>query len=788
MNREHWVQIKTILAGAIDRRLEERAAFLDSACENDGELRAEVERFLEYEDEAEADRFLDSRASGGFALDADEPVDAHQGMLIGPYRLIREIAHGGMGAVYLAERQDDEFRRTVAIKLLRRAAASADLVRRFRNERQILAAIDHPHIAKLYDGGTTEDGRPFLVMEHIEGKPIDEYCDEKKLSIPERLKLFRKVCAAVQIAHQNLVIHRDVKPANILVTAEGEPKLLDFGIAKLLGPDLSAGTMGSTLLGTHPMTPEYASPEQARGAPVTTASDVYSLGVVLHELLTGRRPYTFPNRDIFEMTRIINEEEPLRPSVAIERSHDRDGPPPRELAARRGGSVDQLRRSLRGDLDNIVMTALRKEPERRYGLVDSLSQDIRRHLERHPVLAHPDTIAYRATRFVQRHHVGVLVATGFLLAVLGFSAFAVRARQRAEDEAAKARAINEFLQRMLGSANVAAGGNQEVTVREALEASVREVGESFREEPALEAAVRDTVGATYMSLGQYDAAERELQTAWNLRRALYGSRNPEVAQSLYRLGVLCFQRGEYGQARAKLGEAAALQRELLGDSHPDLARTLGLLGVTSQEQGEWEISESFYREAIAIYRRRPGGPHSSLGRALSDFAILLHEKGDLAMAESLYREALAFERNLSHPNLLQTLEFFAALLIERGALEEAERNLTEASALLQERIGERSPEAARNLGNWALLRQAQGRYEEAAVGFRESLAIFQSLLGPGHPEVAKARTAYGECLLKLGDLEAGKAQLLEAHAVFSRTLGPEHRQTRRAAEGPVAPR
>lgn len=772
-----WPEIKVILAEALERPPTDRVEFIDRACGDDGELRAEVQRFLQ--GESNAARLLESGQWAGHAVDVEALDDAAPGTLVGPYRLVREIARGGMGTVYLAERRDDEFQRTVAVKLLRRDVADADLVRRFRSERQILAAIDHPHIAKLYDGGTTEDGSPFLVMEHVDGKPIDEYCDEKRLTISDRLRLFRKVCGAVQVAHQNLVIHRDLKPANVLVTLDGEPKLLDFGIAKLIGTSVAPDEPGVTQLGTRPMTPEYASPEQARGAPVTTASDVYSLGVLLYELVTGRRPYTIPNGDFAEMIRVIAVEEPVRPSAAVGRTSEVGLPAATEIAVKRGGSIEHLRRTLRGDLDNIIMKALQKDPQRRYALVEALSQDIGRHLETRPVHAGPDTLAYRVTRFVQRHRAGVSIAAGLVLALLGFSVFTLRARDRAEQEAAKARAISEFLQRMLGSANAVRGGNEQVTVREALDAAAAQAGESFRGEPQLEAAVRETIGATYLTMGQYGLAQQQLVSARDLRLAALGARHPEVAQSLYMLGVLSFQRGDYDAARLRLLEAAQLQRDLLGERHADVARTVHLLGVNAQDAGDGASAERFYREAIGIYRRTPGGPHSRLGRGLTDLASLAHDRGDAAQAESLYREAMALHRELNHPDLVQTLDFLAVHLIGQSGHVEAERLLTEENGLLGMRYGTRSLAIARSLGTWGRLRQAQGRASEAAAKHRESYGMFEAILGPAHIETANAQALYGECLLELGDDETAVAQLAQALAIRSRVLGSDHPDTKK---------
>ena len=401
MSPERWKQIEDVFNSAIELAPEDRAAFLARACGDDAALRSEVERLLAHD--ADAGEFIAApvpvshltRLMDHTITDHSEFLSADQmiGQQVGAYRLEREIGRGGMGAVYLATRADNEFHRRVAIKLVKRGMDSDSIVRRFRHERQILASFDHPNIARLLDGGTTEDGRPWFAMEYIEGEPVTRWCDERQLSIQERLRLFLQICAAVQYAHQRQVIHRDIKPGNILVTADGTPKLLDFGIARILDPDLLLDSGELTLAGIHPMTPEYASPEQVRGEAVTPASDQYALGVLLYELLAGRRPYRLRLRPLPEIAQIICEAIPERPSVALgrraESGPDDREPPPEVISARRRATPDELRQALAAGPDEIVMQALQKQPSRRYASVIELAEDIRRHLQGLPVAALP---------------------------------------------------------------------------------------------------------------------------------------------------------------------------------------------------------------------------------------------------------------------------------------------------------------------------------------------------------------------------------------------------------------
>jgi eukaryotic-like serine/threonine-protein kinase len=414
-----WQKIKELFGEALEQDPAGRKAFLDKACNGDQALRAEVESLLTASDPAT------HSGSEGTTPEHDRII----GRRLGAYEIIKLIGSGGMAAVYLAIRADDQYRKRVAIKLIHPGLEKEAVCRRFRSERQTLAALDHPNIVKLLDGGTTEEGLPYLVMDYVEGQPIDDYCDRHKLSIEERLNLFRTVCGAVQHAHQIQVVHRDLKPSNIIVTAEGIPKLLDFGIAKLLSPEFSAESAVLTQTGMHHMTPAYASPEQVRGEPITYASDIYSLGVLLYELLTGHRPYRFKSYTPAEVERVICETEAERPSTAVTRVESDRGPEgssahlitPESVSRTRGGQPEKLRRGLKGDLDNIVLKALHKEPKRRYGSVQEFSEDIGRHLEYLPVKARRSTLGYRAGKLIRRRKTEVVASVLVLLLAGGLA-------------------------------------------------------------------------------------------------------------------------------------------------------------------------------------------------------------------------------------------------------------------------------------------------------------------------------------------------------------------------------
>ena len=505
MNPERWGRIEELFRTAIDRPADERDAYLTRVCGSDEDLRREVLSLLERD--SDEDFIRDPIANAALAFTA-KPNDDLTGERIGPYRVTRLIGRGGMGDVYEAERDDEHFQQQVAIKIIKRGM-DTDFVRdRFLRERQILASLDHPHIARLFDGGATPDGSPYFVMEFVAGEPITAYCRRHQLSVNEKLKLFRKVCSAVQHAHQKLIVHRDLKPSNILITPsadgkEGEPKLLDFGIAKLLSTDASQPhTRTETAL--RMMTPEYASPEQARGQAVATTTDVYSLGVVLYELLTERRPHEFRTYAPAEIERAICDTEIEEPSKVV---------------GQMTGAPTKLARQLAGDLDNITMMAMRKEPERRYQSVEQFSEDIRRHLAGMPVVARKDTFGYRAGKLVRRHKAGVAILALLIILAVAMTIQAARIareRDRANQEAATAQAVTQSLVAMFEFADPGKSRGNVITARELLDQGAEKVVRELKDQPVVQAKLLDTIGRLYQSIGVYDREQPLLEEALKL--------------------------------------------------------------------------------------------------------------------------------------------------------------------------------------------------------------------------------------------------------------------------------
>ena len=750
-----WHQVRDLFERVCELDPKERESELAKQCEDDPDLRTEVESLLAASDAAPA--FFDTPPGAVHAALTEECLIGHR---VGRYRLVARIASGGMGTVYEATRADDQFEQKVALKLMAPGTAlSPGALSRFRDERQTLANLEHTNIARLLDGGVADDGRPYLVMEHVDGVPLDVYCDEQRLTTTKRLRIFRTVCEAVQFAHRNLVIHRDLKPGNILVSRDGVVKLVDFGIAKVLQAD-SADQRTSTLPGQRLMTPQYASPEQIRGEPVATASDIYSLGVVLYELLTGHRPYHLSGRSAFDIERTIRETDPIKPSAVVLRSepliHDDDTTrgtlTPDAVSRVRDGQPQTLRRRLAGDLDAIVLKAMRNEPMQRYISVEHLSDDIRRHLEGLPVLARRGTVRYRVGKFIRRNKTAVIAtATGAAAVLAGMVAVvresriaaeqrdqAIVARQHALTEALKATRIDEFLQNMLVTADPRAAG-REVTVRRALDQASLRVGRELAGFPQVEAGIRAVIGRLYHSLGAYDAALPHLRAALTLRRDAHGSEHAEVAESMDDLGALLTSRGGYDEAEPLLRGALTVRRRLLGEESLKVAISLTNLGKLMHLRRSLSQAESLRRKALSIRRAHYGDDHLDVASSMINLAAVLHQRGRGPEAERLYRGALAIYIRLvgrKHSDVSDVLNNLANLLMGSGRGDLAEPMFRESLAIRREVLGNDHPNVARSLSNLAGLLSSKGDSKAAELMFREALAIRRERLGEDHQDVA----------------------------------------------------
>jgi serine/threonine-protein kinase len=812
---------------------EDRSAFIEAACADDPDLQRELHDLLQCDQLAEAESFLDSPEWAPPRLSHPERLGGggqFEQRKIGPYVLLRQLGHGGMGDVYLAVREDP-FKQYVALKIVRRGMDSRDVVARFEVERQILAALNHPSIARLFDGGVTDDGTPYFAMEYVDGRPITSFCDEHRLNIRERLRLFRTVCEAVHYAHQNLIIHRDLKPSNILVTEGGGVKLLDFGIAKLLNPSFSPVAMPVTRTVQRLMTPQYASPEQLRGETLTTAADIYSLGVILYELLTGRPPHLVAGRTEQEIIQLVCDRQPELPSVRVTKSdtrNDHSGTPneitPNSVSTARALSVEQLRRQVQGDLDNITLKALRKEATRRYASAEQLGQDVDRYLSGQPVAARPNTIRYRVQKFAARHKVvvvaGVLAVTSLItgLGVALWQADAARQeRERAEQALVQSEAVTAFLMRLFESSDPSATKGDEVTARELLRRGVKRATE-IDTQPMVQARMLDVVGRVYQTLGQYDEAGQHIERGLALRRAHLGENHLLVAESMVHLGAVLTRRGRYGEAetmlrnalavqqnllkgpnlpttetlielgyllpfRGKLSESEAayrevftMQRDLLGDEAPEVANSLVRIAAVLRSQGRYDEAETAFRDALARHQRLHVEPHSDVAWSMFQLSALLEYKGDYGEAEKLMRRGLEIERKAEgemHPSVSSFMFALGSLLAAKGDSAAADDMMRRALVLRRSVLGDHPSTADGILFLGSFLHE-KGDLVGAESLYVDALSMRRFLLGHEHYEVAVVLSELARIHIESGRYDSAERMLRQALRIHTTANGPDH--------------
>jgi tetratricopeptide (TPR) repeat protein len=684
--------------------------------------------------------------------------------------------------VWLAERSDGRFEGRAAIKLLNMALMGHAGQERFRREGNILARLSHPHIARLTDAGVSPTGQPYLVLEHVEGTSIDQYCDQHGLDVDARLRLFLHVLEAVGHAHANLVVHRDIKPSNVLATVDGRVKLLDFGIAKLLDGDVQSGAAlpasasALTREAGAALTLAFAAPEQITGEPVTTATDVYALGVLLYLLLTGRHP-AGELGSTADLVRAIVDDEPRKASDAA--TWPAEAPDALASdAAHRGTTPGRLRRRLQGDLDLIVSRTLKKAPAERYASVGALADDVRRSLNHEPISARPDTVWYRARTFVRRHRAAVAAATAVILVIGALTAFytsrLTKERDRARLEADKAAKVSELLTGLLTGADPYATRETrgEPTVRALLDAGAERLRKELVGQPELQAEMMTVTGRIYQRLGLHDKAQPLLEQALALGRQLVGHDHVRVAQSLNDLGVLLREKGNLTAASATLEQALGMRQRLLGREHADVAVTLVELGRAYVDQNLEDRAEPLFRTALAIRRKVLGEWHRNTATSLSDLGRLLFDRGNLAEAEPLLRQCLAITRRVlpgDHPELATALSNVARIEQDRGNHAAAIGLLEQTVAIYRASVGG-STRVAAALHNLSLSLIEQGRRAEAAASLSEAMTIARATSGDDHPLTATVMVAQARLRLARQDAEAAEPLLRRALEIRQRAF------------------
>ncbi len=779
MTPEDAESVLELFAQARDCPAEQRAQFLAQACAGNDAVRAEIESLLR--EQAPPRDFLAQPAFGrGMEVLGDTEADGELRTddILGDCRVVALLGVGGMGEVYLAD--DLVLGRRVALKLIQRGRGGA-LLSHFHHERRVLAALTHPNIARLYGGAVTPEGRAYLVMEYVEGERLDRYCGARELPLAERLTLFRKVCSAVSYAHQNLVVHRDLKPANIRVTSEGEPVLLDFGIAKLLDPEGVTTRLDPTVTMQGVMTPEYASPEQIKEEPITTASDVYSLGVVLFELLTGQRPYAhLKGRRPDELARAICEEEPPRPSTVATHTAPTTATgtmPAGQVPATRP-SATRLRRRLEGDLDNIVAKALRKEPARRYPSVLALSEDIRRHCEGLPVTARRDTLGYRAGKFVRRNKVGMAAAVLVVLALVTGLVTAIwqarlarQERDRAQTALTQAKLaqrqaerIDDFLQGLLASADPAKMG-KDVRMVQVIDAAAANLDRDLANEPEVLLQAHLTLSRTYRNLGLYEPAEQQARAALALVRRLHGEKTSATADVEFVLGDILANRRQVAEAESLLRHALSIYRAQAQPDRAALAGTLGDLGYTLYSQPERSAeAEAMVAEALGYARDAWGEHDARYLRVLHQFANVKLGERDYVKAAEIFRQEISLQDQIA-PGVVASLAQQINLcicLVNMERLDELEVALRRLDADIQRLVGENSLQFTVANVLHGLLDFSRGENRLAIPYLQKALGPLSGIYAPDNITIVQCQAVMGLCLTRDNHAAEGEQWLRTA--------------------------
>ncbi|MGC0772567.1 MAG: serine/threonine-protein kinase [Candidatus Acidiferrum sp.] len=722
-------------------------------------------------------------AETGFAPSTPETTRT----VIGHYHLLQKIGEGGMGEVWLAE-QKEPVRRRVALKLVKAGMNTKEVMARFESERQALALMEHPAIAKVFDAGSTPDGAPYFAMEYVAGVPITEYCDNHRLSIPKRLELFTQVCEGVRHAHQKAVIHRDLKPSNILVAevdGKATPKIIDFGVAKALSQKLTAHTM-FTRVGALIGTPEYMSPEQAlsSGEDIDIRTDVYSLGIIFYELLAGVPPIELGRLAFDEFLRKLREEDPQKPSTKI---RTQDAATSSELAQKRQTEPLALAKLIGGDLDAIALKALEKERARRYGSVSDFAADIGRYLNHEAVLAVAPSVAYRARKFARRHRGALVTACAFVAVLVAAAVVSIRQSIRANREAAVAQAVSDFLRNdVLAQASAwtqARPGTKpdpDLKVRTALDRAAAHLTGKFDKQPEVEAAIRETIGETYEDLGLYPEARTQLERALELQRRNLGMKDPATLKTMNQLGAIATQQGKYNEAEALFSQALEVERSRLGPEHPDTLSLMNNLANAYEGLTKYAQAETLTSQVLEIRRRVLGPEHADTLASMNNLATLYHDQGKFSQAEAIDRQVLEIRQRVlgpEHPQTLSSMDNLAWNFFQEGKYAEAEELGSRALEIQKRVLGPEHPETMRSMNHLAGAYLLQSKYARAEALQRQVLEAQTHVLGPEHPETLASEVNLTYIFTAEGKYAEAQAQQNTTLEVMRRVLGSEHPYT-----------
>ncbi|MEL7833904.1 serine/threonine-protein kinase [Fodinibius sp. Rm-B-1B1-1] len=827
MEQHQWEKVNKIVDTALELDEKERATYIEESCKNDKKLKRHVTQLLAAIEQSETEDFL---ATPGTYIDsivdesseADTPTASSMvGQQVGNYHLDELIDHGGMGSVFKGKRADEAYKKEVAIKILRRGMDTPSNIARFKRERNILANLEHPNVARLLDGGLTEEGLPYLVMEYVDGTPLLEYCNQHNLPIEERLKLFEQVCFAVQHAHQNAIIHRDLKPSNILINKEGKVKVLDFGIAKLIEAESTEGLNFQTRTGARMLTIGYSAPEQLEGQPVTTATDSYVLGILLFELLAGIHPFEMDGKNLMEFEKQVRKKRPQKPSDKYTKLSTSGK---QQIANDRNTTEAKLFNLLKGDLDAIVIKALRKEPGHRYSSAEQLLEDLNRRKANLPIIARKDTFRYNASKFWRRHKTRLSVAAGFLLMIVGLTAFytwqIAQERNKAQLEAQKAQEVSNFLTDMFRASNPNYNPRDTVTAATFLKRGEKRI-DQLENQPEVQAQLLEVMGRAYTEIGQFDKANPLLQKSFQLRKTYQGTTSIAYSQSLdafvvfqrlkgnfaeaesltresisiirnnhpnnkkllsnglNELGLILDQRGKYEEADSVYKTVLQIQQQLYESNHPKLAHTYNNRAGALRKLGNYEKAEPLYRRALIIWKNTYGDIHPSTAMGYHDLALILNQRGELKKADSLYHKGLAIDKKLYEPpnrHIAQSYNNIGIFYGQQGRYQEAKPYLTKAVAMRRKLFSEFHPKLAESLNNLSRLYIELENYQKAHPYLKEALNIDRKNFGEKHPYVAGDLANLARIEKENGSLHLAEKHLRKSLSIFKATLPSDHRK------------
>lgn len=775
-----WNKVQKLFDEALSVDKSDRITFLRERCKDDNDLFDEVISLLSADDEVHP--VFDKPASE--LITADRKLN-FVGQQIGNYKLIEEIASGGMGTVFLAERCDGVFDQKVALKIIKPGLSTIPIIRRFQHERQILANLQHPNIAKLFDGGITSDSRPFFTMEYVDGIPIDKYCDKHKLTIKERLKLFTDVCNAVQYAHNNLVIHRDLKPSNILITNDGSIKLLDFGISKVLtAEDENKNLPTITQAELNLLTPEYSSPEQIKNSKISVSTDVYSLGLILYKLLTGKPAQKFNTRTFNEYEKVVCEKTIPRPStILIKIGNQNLEKSISEICKNRKTQPSKLKKSLKGDLDNICMTALRKEPERRYASVEMFAYDIERYLNHLPIRARKESFVYTSKKFIVRNKTSVMMASVLFFVVNGLILFYTMQlkseRDKAEIEAQKSKQAASFLQELFLVSDPSKSKGETITARELLDKGAAKLRAGLADEPEIKSQLLNTIGKVYTNLGLFKSAEDVfLQIKKNA--GIQGIDKETLVETLLNLGSLYRIKGEYKLAGNILQKALVEIKNNFDEENPLLGDCYLNLGGLNYETGNFKLSHDYYKNARKIFIKHYEYESEQVAAVIHDLGILEFDEGNLDRVDSLYREALRIEIKLNgeiNADVAAYQNDLGQVLRHKGQFEEAGKLYEKALNTRMKLLGNNHPDVANTLNHISRLYYNQGMFDKAEPFARKSLKIRLTVFDETHPEVSASRSSLAGILFAKKKYSEAEELYRTAYKASLKKLGEKHPYT-----------